>query len=165
MGGPNVYEPSFEPDEEPGGFVRRRSYVGRDAGAERLGATLLELPPRKDRYALPLAPRQRGDAGRDRGAALAAHAGGLARARAGRGRGVPARRARRPPGSNFSEEPARYLFVSAMIGPELTVYPDSGKIGVREDAPGPRASGRRELHRSADAVDYWEGERPPEAGA
>ncbi len=47
MWGPNVYEPSFEPDQERAGFLRRRSYVGRDAGAERLGATLMELPPGK----------------------------------------------------------------------------------------------------------------------
>ncbi len=42
------------------------------------------------------------------------------------------------------------------------IYPDSGKISAAERTPD--GSGLRLLFREGDAVGYWEGERPPEAG-
>jgi hypothetical protein len=56
--------------------------------------------------------------------------------------------------------------VSEMNGPELVVYPDSSKVGVRSQAPGsPRTDDEILLRfRFEDAVDYWEGERPPDPG-
>ena len=61
---------------------------------------------------------------------------------------------------NDSEEPLRYLMVSTMTEPDVTVYPDSGKVGVFAGAP-PGGEGERTVHgyyRREDAVDYWEGE-------
>jgi hypothetical protein len=54
--------------------------------------------------------------------------------------------------------------LSEMNAPELVVYPDSNKAGVLSRAPGGR---RREdeilaRFRFEDAVDYWEGEQPPD---
>jgi uncharacterized cupin superfamily protein len=63
---------------------------------------------------------------------------------------------------NKTEEPVRILMVSEMVGPEIAVYPDSGKVGVREHAPGSGRVGLRENFLSDDAVDYWDGESPPE---
>ena len=48
---------------------------------------------------------------------------------------------------NRTESSARVAIFST-LGPDVCVYPDSGKIGV----PG-------HVFRTADAVDYWEGER------
>ena len=42
---PNVFEPSFDDSSERSGFTSRRARLGRQAGAERLGALLYELPP------------------------------------------------------------------------------------------------------------------------
>jgi uncharacterized cupin superfamily protein len=159
--GPNIFDPSFEPDEEHAGFLRRRSFIGRDAGAERLGATLLELPP--GRSATPYHWHCANEemlivvAGRP---SLRTPAGWR---ELQPGEVVAFRRGEQGAHqvANFGDEPARFLFVSEMIGPEVAVYPDSGKIGAREAAPGPGATGLWELHRSADAVDYWEGEKPP----
>jgi uncharacterized cupin superfamily protein len=61
---------------------------------------------------------------------------------------------------NDGEEPLRYLAVSTMRDPDVTVYPDSDKVGVFAGAP-PGGQGDRTVHgyfpRDAD-VDYWEGE-------
>src|SRR5581483_1201678 len=64
--------------------------------------------------------------------------------------------------ANTSDKPLRYLCFSTMIEPEVTVYPDSNKIGISVGAApgGPRE--KRTLAKSlrADAeVDYWDGER------
>ncbi len=72
-----------------------------------------------------------------------------------------------PPGAegghrvvNDTGEPLRYLAVSTMREPDITVYPDSGKIGVYGGSP---PGGREErtvsgYYRQDDDVDYWEEE-------
>jgi uncharacterized cupin superfamily protein len=59
---------------------------------------------------------------------------------------------------NRSEEPIRVLMISEMNEPDVCLYPDSGKIMAREQAPGTEATGVRALFRLDDAVDYWDGE-------
>lgn len=61
---------------------------------------------------------------------------------------------------NDGDEPLRYLAVSTMHEPDLTVYPDSEKVGVFGGAP-PGSREERSLEgffRLGDAVDYWHGE-------
>jgi len=61
---------------------------------------------------------------------------------------------------NDGEESLSYLLVSTMVEPDVTVYPDSGKIGVYAGSP-PGGRGERAVSgyfRTADAVSYWEGE-------
>lgn len=61
---------------------------------------------------------------------------------------------------NDADEPLRYLMISTMVDPDVTVYPDSGKIGALAGAP-PGGSGERPVggfFRLDDAVDYWDGE-------
>jgi len=63
---------------------------------------------------------------------------------------------------NDADGPLRYLMVSTMDEPDLTVYPDSEKIGVYAGAP-PGGEGERSVHgyyRREDDVDYWTGEEP-----
>lgn len=60
-----------------------------------------------------------------------------------------------PPGHqiiNRSGEVLRYLALSTKIDPEVSVYPDSGKVGTWSD------SGGDALFRSGSAVDDYEGE-------
>jgi len=54
-----------------------------------------------------------------------------------------------PAGGHQLRGPGTVLLLSATRSPEVTEYPDSGKIGVRP--PGA-------IFRAADRADYWEGE-------
>ncbi|NKE34737.1 cupin domain-containing protein [Natronococcus sp. JC468] len=59
---------------------------------------------------------------------------------------------------NDSDRDLRYLMVSTMVEPDVTVYPEMDKFGVFVDSP-PGGEGERSLHgyyRLEDAVDYWE---------
>jgi uncharacterized cupin superfamily protein len=59
---------------------------------------------------------------------------------------------------NDGNEPLRYLAVSTMTEPDITVYPDSGKFGVFVGSP-PGGRDPRSLHgyyRNDDDADYWE---------
>ena len=99
---PNVFEPEFEtdvdPEEWPRGYEGRYARVGRPAGAERLGASLYEVPPGNsacpyhwhaaNEEMLIVLERQ----------ADPAHARGRARACRGRGGRLPGRRAGRAQG-------------------------------------------------------------------
>ena len=62
--------------------------------------------------------------------------------------------------SNDSDEPLRYLVVSTMNEPDVTVYPDSEKFGVFVGAPpGGREARSLEGYYPMDAdVEYWDGE-------
>src|SRR5436190_20867126 len=42
---PNVFSDDFDLETESHGFVQKRVRVGRQAGSERLGASVYELPP------------------------------------------------------------------------------------------------------------------------
>ncbi|THE65007.1 cupin domain-containing protein [Salinadaptatus halalkaliphilus] len=59
---------------------------------------------------------------------------------------------------NDSEEPLRYLAVSTMTDPDVTVYPDMNKVGVFAGSP-PGGRDERSVHGYYDLdddVDYWE---------
>lgn len=59
---------------------------------------------------------------------------------------------------NDSEEPLRYLMLSTMIEPDITVYPETGKFGVYVGAP-PGSRDERTLegyYRIDDDVAYWD---------
>lgn len=58
---------------------------------------------------------------------------------------------------NDSEGAVRYLMVSTMNEPDVTVYPDMGKIGVFSGSP-PGGEDERDVHgyyQRDDDVDYW----------
>ena len=61
---------------------------------------------------------------------------------------------------NDGDEPLRYLAISTMNDPDVTVYPDSEKIGVYAGSP-PGGDGERDVDGYYDrdgTVDYWDGE-------
>src|SRR5437660_2836226 len=47
---PNLHEPDFDEPREHPGFVARRARIGRQAGAQRLGLSLWDLPPGEAAY-------------------------------------------------------------------------------------------------------------------
>jgi uncharacterized cupin superfamily protein len=158
---PNIFEPDFDEIREQPGFDCRRARIGRQAGSERLGASVWDVPPGQAAYpyhfhygeeellfVLSGRPSLRTPEGwRDLepGEAVAFLLG-----ERGAHQVV-----------NRTGEPVRLLVVSPSGIPEICVYPDSDKIGVFERTP--EGGHLRELYRRSDAVDYYDGEEPPAA--
>jgi uncharacterized cupin superfamily protein len=156
---PNVFEPDLErDDEDPEEFRTRYARLGRAAGATHLGATLYELDPGQA-----LCPYHWHAANEEM---LIVFAGeptlrtpeGERRLAAGDLVSFPRGEQGAHTVYNRSEAPVRVLMLSEMNEPEVAVYPDSGKVMARQQAPGAEAVGLRALFRLADQVDYWDGE-------
>jgi uncharacterized cupin superfamily protein len=157
----NIFDPVFDADQERPGFSYRRAKLGRQAGAERLGASLYEIPPGQSTF-----PYHAHTANEEMLVVLEGRPS--LRTPAGwralsRGDVVAF-----PPGeegahqlANRSPEPVRVLMLSTMIAPEVNIYPDSGKLMAATRAPGAAGEGFQEAYRRDEATDYWEGEEPP----
>jgi uncharacterized cupin superfamily protein len=152
----NIFQtPCEHKDGTPEGFRAGRAFVGWEAGARHLGASVYELPPgqalnpyhwhvveEEILFVLDGSPSVRTPEGW---------------VELGRGDVLVF-----PPGeegahqvANRSADPARVLMVSNARQSEICFYPDSGKVGVY-----PRR-GEGALYACADAVDYYDGETPP----
>jgi uncharacterized cupin superfamily protein len=159
---PNVFEPEFEPEEvDRQGFAHRGATVGQEAGAEHLGASLYEVAAGQANC-----PYHWHAANEEmlvvlRGTITVRTPQGHHDVRAGEMVGFPRGEAGAHQMINRTDEPVRFLVVSEMRRPDVPVYPDSGKVGVRETAPGSGRDGLRLNFRADDAVDYWDGEDPP----
>jgi uncharacterized cupin superfamily protein len=161
----NVFEPDFDPadDADQTGFVNRRARVGRQAGAKRIGASVYELPPHEA-----LCPFH-WEAGNEE---MVVVLSGRPSIRTPEGwreldPGEVVSFPRGPEGAhqvaNRSDEEARVLMLSELNGPEVNVYPDSGKFGVLSRAPGspPKEGGVDAIFKLGDDVDYFLDERAP----
>jgi uncharacterized cupin superfamily protein len=162
VAGPNVFSSDFEEEVEREGFALSGTAVAYRAGSERLGASVYYIPPGSAicPYHYHLANEE-----------LLIVLGGRPHLRTPEGwreleeGEVVAFRVGEQGAhqvANRGSEPARVLMISEMRSPEIPVYPDSGKIGVREHASGSYREGLRLNFLEQDAVDYYEGERPPE---
>jgi uncharacterized cupin superfamily protein len=158
---PNVFEPSFDAEQDRPPFSWRRARVGRQAGAEKLGASLFELPP--DASSFPLHVHH---ANEEMIVVLAGRP--TLRTLDGERELAPGDVVACPTGDrgahridNRSSEPVRFLIVSTMIAPEVNTYPDSGKVWARDFPPGgegPEGS-LDVLARPDPDLDYLDGER------
>jgi len=154
----NIFEPEFEAVDEPPGYVCRGAEVAKQAGAQRLGATLYELEPGNSicpyhwhaaneelLIAFDGRPNLRTPAGErelEEGEVVAFPIGEEGAHKV----------------TNRSDAIVRVLIASQMNEPEVAVYPDSGKVMARQQAPGIPATGVRAIFRFEDGVDYWDGE-------
>jgi uncharacterized cupin superfamily protein len=157
----NIFEPDWDADQELEGFTYRRARLGRQAGAERLGASIFELAPGQAAWplhyhlaneelliVLSVRPILRTlDTERE----LAT--GELV--------ALPVGERGAHQVINRSGEPVRMLIVSEMVGPDVVVRPESGKISALEGAPGAREEGMHLVFYQRDQVAFWEGEPPP----
>lgn len=157
----NLFDPEFDAEQEAAGFSWKRARLGRQAGAEQLGASLFELAPGEaafpyhfhfgnEELLVVVAGRpslRTADGWRE----LAE--GELVAFPVGEGGGHQV--------ANRSDAPVRILMVSQMVEPDVIVMPDSGKVQAREKAPGTTQRGLWEIFRSADSVKYLDGEEPP----
>jgi len=156
---PNINEPHFDEPREQEGFRALRARVGRQAGSERLGLSLWEVAPGEAAYpyhfhyaeeelviVLQGRPSLRTSSGwRElaEGEVVA-----FLRGEAGGHQLV-----------NRTNETVRFLALSTSGEPDIVSYPDSGKLGAFERRP--QGEGLRAMFRAGDAVDYYDGERPP----
>jgi uncharacterized cupin superfamily protein len=153
----NTFDPQFD-EGEPGG--PRRARLGRQAGTERLGISLYELPAGERRSAyhyqhaneemlivLTGRPHLRTPAGERQ-------------LEPGEVRGFPRGERGAHKLENRTGETVRYLMISEMKAPDVMVYPDSDKVGVISRPPGSRGDedDLAAWFRLSDQVDYWEGE-------
>ena len=157
----NLFDPHWDAEQDRPPFTWRRSRLGRQAGSEKLGASLFELPPGASSFPLHVhhaneelivvvsgRPRLRTiDSERElvEGEVVACPTGRRGAHRL----------------DNRSEEPARVLVVSTMVAPEVNEYPDSGKVWARNFPPGgePSAEPVDIIARPSESLDYLEGER------
>ena len=158
---PNVFEPEWDARQEKPPFTWRRARIGRQAGCEKLGASLFEVPPGASTF--PLHVHHANEelvvvvAGRPTLRTLE----GERELSPGEVVAFPTGRRGAHRLDNRSGEPARVLVVSTMIGPELNEYPDSGKVWARTYAPGAEggAEAAELIARPEENLDYLEGER------
>jgi uncharacterized cupin superfamily protein len=162
---PNAFDPKFDAGSDRPGFTYRRAKLGRQAGAEQLGASLYEVPPGQATF-----PFHAHSANEEllvvlEGTPSLRTPSGWRELRPGE---VVAFRAGDEGAHqivNRSQGSMRFLIVSTMIAPEVNLYPDSGKLMAATRAPGAVGEGFQEAYRRDQATDYWEGEEPPEGGA
>ena len=157
---PNLFHPEWDAEQDRSPFTWRRARLGRQAGAEKLGASLFELPP--GRSSFPLHVHHANEelivivAGRPTLRTLDSERilqpGEVVACPTGR------RGAHRL--DNRSNEPAHVLIVSTMLAPELNEYPDSGKLWARSYPPGGEPDGEAVelIARPEDGLDYLDGE-------
>jgi uncharacterized cupin superfamily protein len=132
----NVFEPDFDAERDEGRFRWRRARLGRQAGADRLGASLFELPPSAATFPLhahfaneelivvldgePTLRTLDGERRLVRGEVVACPAGR---------RGAHELR-------NDGDDTARVLIVSTMLAPDINEFPETGQLWMRDYAPG-----------------------------
>jgi uncharacterized cupin superfamily protein len=159
----NLFEPEFEEESGQPGFGWRRARLGRQAGGERLGASLYELPPGQATF-----PYHAHFANEEMLIVIAGRPslrscdgwrelspGDVVSFGVGRGGAHQI--------VNHSDEPVRLLLVSEMNAPEVSFYPDSNKILAGTRPPGGE-EGDDDIFETfdlGDATDYWQGETPP----
>lgn len=156
----NIFGEEWDSEQSDPGFSWKRMRFGIRLGAEKLGASLYELPPgeRSFPYHLHHANEE-----------LLLVLDGTVTVRREDGeeelqRGDTAIFPSGPTGAhqiaNRSDRPARFLMVSTMIEPEILEYPDSKKVGLMAGAPpgrGEEAELKAYLRRDAE-VGYLEDE-------
>jgi uncharacterized cupin superfamily protein len=151
----NLHDGELDDRRDRPGFSWRRAMVGRELGAEKLGASLYELDPGErtfpyhyeygnEEWLLVVSgrPTLRNPEGEH-----VLEPGDVVCFREG------------PAGAhlvrNDTDEPIRVLILSTKTSPDMAIYPDSGKVGVWS---GNESVDPGRLFRLASEVDYWDGE-------
>jgi uncharacterized cupin superfamily protein len=155
---PNVHRPDFDEHGEHEGFRYRGERVAFKAGSERLGASVFELPPGEATF-----PYHYHLANEEllivlRGRPHLRTPDGWRQLEDGEIVTFPLGERGAHQLVNRTDEPVRFVMISEMRSPEISVYPDSGKVGAREHAPGSGREGLRLNFRMDDHRDYWDGE-------
>jgi len=155
----NIERPNFDEPRQQEGFRVQRARISRQAGAERLGLSLWEVPPGQAAYPYHAHLTEE---------ELLVVLSGTPSLRTPDGwreleQGEVASFRRGEEGAhqvvNRSGETVRFLAFSPSGEPDVVVQPDSGKIGAFERRPD--GGGLRVWFRREDAVQYYDGESAP----
>jgi uncharacterized cupin superfamily protein len=133
---PNLFSPEWDASADRDPYRWRRSFIGKQAGSEQLGASLFDVPAGSSTF-----PLHAHHANEELIVVLEGtlvlrtiederelHPGDVFACLAGR------RGAHRL--DNRGDQPARVLIVSTMRAPEVNEYPDSDLVWARSWAPG-----------------------------
>jgi len=141
----NILAPELDRASEREGYRWRAARLGGSIGAEKIGATLYEVPDGDRTFPYHL------HHGMEEWLVVVSGTPTV-RTPAGERSLRPGDVLCFPPGPDGAHQvrgPGTVLLLSASGSPETTEYADSGKVGARP--PG-------KIFRLADAADYWEGE-------
>lgn len=135
----------------------RRKRLAAAAGGDELGCSLYELPPGKKSWPYHFHTGNEEALYVLGGEGILRVDDGEHPLRAGDYAALPAGEAGGHRVVNDGDDALRYLMLSTMHEPDVSVYPDSGKFGVFAGSP-PGSDGSRVVqgyYRKDDAVDYW----------
>jgi uncharacterized cupin superfamily protein len=156
---PNINDPHFDEPREHPGFLCQRARLSRQAGSERLGLSLWDVPPGEAAYPFHHHLTEEELIVVLQGTPSLRTAEGWRELSAGEVVAFPrgARGAHQL--VNRTASPVRFLAFSSSGEPDIVMYPDSGKLGAFERLP--EGGGLRAMFRLTDTVDYHDGEQPP----
>jgi uncharacterized cupin superfamily protein len=156
----NVLEPEWDGGQDRPPFTWKRAHVGRKAGAEKLGASLYELPPGSSSFPLHVHYANEELIIVLSGAPTLRTLDGERRLKDGDVVACPTGRRGAHRLDNDGDRPARVLLVSTMIAPELNEFPDSDKLWARTYPPGarPGADDVELIARRDSELEYLDGE-------
>src|SRR5262245_38579046 len=136
-------------------FLRRR--LGAACGARKIGCSLIELPPGKRSWPFHFHHANEEALYVLEGEGFLRLPSGEVPVRAGHYIAFPVGEEHAHQMVNRSAAPLRNLVLSTLVAPELSQYPDTGKVGLF--AGGPRsAQGGMGRFGYLKEVDYWDGE-------
>ena len=155
----NLFDDAWEPGFGRPGYFTGMRQLGKELGAEKLGATLYKVEPGdrmfpyhyhygEEEWLLVL-----------EGAPTLRMPDGERTLRAGDLAAFPVGPAGAHEVRNESAETVRVLVLSTKSDVEVAVYPDSGKVGGSANRLGPVAERVRILNRPEANLDYFDGEK------
>jgi uncharacterized cupin superfamily protein len=158
---PSINDPVFDEPREHAGFRCLRARLSRQAGSERLGLSLWQLPPGEAAYPYhyhlaeeellvvlsgqPSLRTPKGWQELDEGEVVP-----FLRGESGAHQIV-----------NRTQSTVRFLAFSTNGEPDIVIRPDSKTINACERLPD--GGGLRSIFRMQDAIDYYDGETPPDS--
>ena len=156
---PNINDPQFDEPREHAGFRCLRARLSRQAGSERLGMSLWEVPAGEAAYPFHHHLTEEELVLVTVGSPSLRTPEGWRELQEGDVVAFPRGERGGHQIVNRSEQTVRFLSFSTSGEPDIVIYPDSGKLGAYERLPD--GGGLRTLFRMGDAVDYYDGEESP----
>lgn len=157
MGHVNESDPEWEGTDR-GDARFRRKRLAEAAGGERIGCSLYEIPPENRSWPYHYHTGNEEAIYVLSGSGLLRVDDGQHGLEAGDYVALPVGEEGAHGVINDSEEPLRYLAISTMREPDITVYPDADAIGVFAGSP-PGGRGERTVEgffERGDARDFWD---------
>ena len=156
----NAFNPKWDAEQDRPPFTWKRARLGRQAGSQKLGASLYELAPGGSSFPLHIHHANEELLIVVSGTPTLRTLDTERELEAGELVACPTGKAGAHRLDNRTDEPVQVLVVSTMIAPELAEYPDSGKIWTKSSPPGGKAGPDDVglIARFEDQVDYFDGE-------